>query len=237
MNLQFITSVSKEYWERTAKYCIGTWNLPGNLTIYIDQEEGEVEWFNDIKHKKLLLHVPTLKFSDGDESTRTKIRKFWGKSCAQIHAIRNRQEDTRIVWLDADLEQIGNAPEALFSYNYGSKPVALMRSSNDPNIPDCWETGLVIFNYENEKLTLFANQYEKYWKDKEALAELHKPYDAFVLGAMAEKRNYVNLCLRECDNKDALANTVFADTFKHHINKENKKRLAEKLGIYDDEDC
>lgn len=235
MNLHFITSISKEYWDRTAKYCISTWNLPGTLTIYIDQQEGEVEWFNDIKHPKRLLNVPPLKFKDDDETTKTKVRKFWGKACAQIHAIKNRDEDTRIIWLDGDIEQIGQAPEELFTRNYGSKPVAIMKSTDDMTVPDRWETGLVIFNHENEKLTLFANQYEKLWKDKEELYNLHKPYDAFVLGEMAERRNHVNLCIRECENKDALANTHFADTFKHHINKENKKLLAEKLGIHDDD--
>jgi hypothetical protein len=54
MNLHFITSISKEYWENTAKYCIGTWNLPGKLTVYIDQLDA---WAISIGYQK----YPTIK--------------------------------------------------------------------------------------------------------------------------------------------------------------------------------
>lgn len=226
MNLQFITSISKSYWESVGKHCIGTWNLPGEIIIYIDQQEGEVEWFNDIPYHKRLVHVPNLDVADYLD-VKTKVRKFWGKSCAQIHAIRNRPMDTRIIWLDSDIEQIRPVSKQLFDFDF-ENPVALMKSHNTS--PDCYETGLVIFNQQFEKLTLFANRYEKFWQSEEDLLGLFRPYDAMVLGNLAEqqKAGFYNLCNSICENKDALKNTRYATSFKHWINKENKKKFLEE---------
>lgn len=233
MKLQFITSVSKSYWESVGKHCINTWNLPGEIIIYIDQQEGDVEWFNEIPHTKKLLHVPPLNVAEYLDS-KTKVRKFWGKSCAQIHAIRNRPMDTRIIWLDADIEQIEKVKEHLFTFDF-SDPIAIMKS-HDEN-PDCYETGLVIFNQQVQKLTLFANRYEKFWKSEEDLLGLFRPYDAMVLGAIAEARGFLNLCHTTCENKHALKNSRYSTYFHHWINKENKANLLEKIEQKNDEDC
>ena len=235
MKLQFVTSVSPSYWNGVAKHCIGTWNLPGELIVYIDQPEGDIGWFEEIEHKKRLVHVPLLKFEsslkDEDDNeaadTKTKVRKFWGKSCAQIHAVRNRPEDTRIIWLDADMEQlVPYIPENLFDFQF-HHAVSLMKSSDW--VDDRWETGLVMFNQEHPKLNLFINQYEKLWKNKEEMSQLWRPYDAQVLGRLAEKRGYHNLVTKPCENVDALLNTRFRHYFKHWINKENKRKLKEKF--------
>jgi hypothetical protein len=232
MNLQFITSVSKSYWESVGKYCIGTWDLPGEIVIYIDQPEGDVEWFNDIPHKKKLVYVPPLDVADYLD-VKTKVRKFWGKSCAQIHAIRNRPLDTRVIWLDADMEQLKPVSANMFDFSF-KPPVAMMKSNTWSE--DCYESGLVIFNQQHEKLTLFANQYEKFWKNEEDLLGLFRPYDAMVLGAMAEKRGFLNLCNQDCDNKDALEYTDYKGYFKHWINKENKAKLKEQISEMTNED-
>jgi hypothetical protein len=224
MNLQFITSISKNYWNSTGKRCISTWDLPGEVVIYIDQQEGELEWLDEVPYKKKLLYVPPLNLDDY-LSYKTKVRKFWGKSCAQIHAIRNRPLDTRIVWLDADVEQLQKVDEDLFTMNE-TFPLAMMKSHSKH--ADCYETGLVIFNDKYEKLTLFANQYERFWNNEEELFSLHRPYDAMVLGALAEKKGFENLVQKECENVNALENTKFKKIFKHHINKENKSKLNEK---------
>ena len=225
MNLQFITSVSRSYWESVGKYCINTWDLPGEVIIYIDQQEGDLDWIKEIpsEYKKKLLHVPILDVAEYID-VKTKVRKFWGKSCAQIHAIRNRPLETRIIWLDADMEQIGSANKELFDF-YFSPPVAMMKSNDQHE--DCYESGLVIFNQLHEKLTLFANQYEKFWKSEEDLLGLFRPYDAMVLGALAEKRGFLNLVYENCENRDALPHTRYRDVFKHWINKENKAKLKE----------
>lgn len=225
MKLQFITSVSKGYWESVGKYCIGSWDLPGEVVVYIDQQEGDLNWLDEIpKHyKKKLLHVPDLEVAEYLD-VKTKVRKFWGKSCAQIHAIRNRPLETRVIWLDADIEQTGNVNSDLFELNF-SQAVAMMKSNDFHE--DCFESGLVIFNQLHEKLTLFANQYEKFWKSEEDLLGLFRPYDAMVLGAVVEKRGFHNLVHGTCMNKDALEHTHFKNVFKHWINKDNKAKLKE----------
>lgn len=223
MKLKFVTSISQGYWNSIGKHCINTWNLPGEIVIYIDQQEGDVEWFNEIPHNKTLLKVPPLEITD-DFDVKTKIRKFWGKSCAQIHAIKNREPDERIIWLDSDIEQLDKVDESLFNFSF-SNPVALMRSNTQTW--DCYETGLVIFNQEYEKLTLWADKYERFWNSKEDIEKLHRPYDALVLGnfALTQKTKFYNLCRKECDNVDALTNTIFNPYFKHWINKSNKEKL------------
>ena len=226
MKLKFITSVSQGYWNGIGKHCISTWNLPGEIIIYIDQQEGDVEWFDDIPHKKKLLHVPPLNIVE-DFDMKTKVRKFWGKSCAQIHAIKNREEDERIVWLDADIEQLDIVDESLFNFEF-SQPVALMKSNSDTW--DCFETGLVIFNQDYEKLTLWADKYGRFWNSDEDMKTLHRPYDALVLGNFAEsqKAKFYNLCTATCQNVDALKNTMYDPYFKHWINKDNKAKLQEQ---------
>lgn len=237
MKLKFITSISKGYWQGVGKHCISTWDLPGEVEIYIDQQEGEVEWFNELPYKKRLLKVPSLKDSeikeDEDEEeakTKTKMRKFWGKACAQIHAVRSREPDTRIIWLDADIEQTKSfeGSAALFDFSFNN-PVAMMKS-NDWGW-DCFETGLVIFNERFEKLDVFIKKYESFWKDKFALKSLHRPYDALVLGTVAEsyKGKFYNICNAKVDNRHALANTSFRHHLKHWINKTNKELLKSKI--------
>jgi len=220
--IQFITSISKSYYTSTAKYTMANWNLPGELVVYIDQKEGDLNWLDDISHTKRLLHVPKLNVADYIDD-KTKVRKFWGKSCAQIHAIRNKPDNTRIVWLDADIEQlVPSINEALFLTNF-DKAVAMMKSNNQS--ADCFETGLVIFNESHKKLSLFTTQYEKFWQTEEDIKSCYKPYDNFVLGAIAEKRGFLNLVEKECANEHALENTKFRGFFKHWINKANKETL------------
>ena len=224
MNLQFITSISANYWESVGKYCIKTWDLPGEIIIYIDQKEGNLDWLDQVPHKKRLLYVPSLTVSE-HINNRTKVKKFWGKSCAQIHAIRNRPLDTRIIWLDADVEQVSSVKPEIFEF-YFDQAVAMMKSNDYSE--DCYESGLVIFNESYKKLSLFATHYEKFWKTEEKLLSLFRPYDAMVLGELAQEKGFLNLVHTPCDNKDALENTRFSEYFKHWINKDNKKVLREK---------
>lgn len=221
MKLKFITSISKNYWNSTAKHCISTWNLPGEVVIYVDQKEGDLNWLNEVPFQKELLNVPALNVNVGD---RTKVRKFWGKACAQIDAIRNRSTDERIIWLDGDVEQINPVDASAFSFNF-KEFVAMMNSQDDE---DCWESGLVIFNQKCEKLNLYIRRYENFWYDENSLMTLWRPYDAQILGHIAQEHGFMNLCQSKCKNIDALKNTTFSNFFVHWINKDNKKLLAEK---------
>jgi hypothetical protein len=223
MNLHFITSISKEYWYSTAKHCISTWNLPGKVTVFIDQQYGDLDWINEIPFHKRLLSVPHLKV---DEFTNTaKVRKFWGKTCSQIVAVRNREENERVIWIDSDVEQLQEIPASLFDFSFEG-PVGLMKSGESG---DCWETGLVIFNEDNGKLNQFMKKYENHWNDEEVLSSLWKPYDALVLGYTAEIRGFFNLCNYPCANIDALEYTRYAGYLKHWINKDNKQVLMKKI--------
>jgi len=223
MNLHFITSVSKNYWYDTAQYCVRTWNsFPGPITVYVDQKDGDLDWLKDIPFHKELLYVPNL---DARVADRAKVRKFWGKACAQITALRNRGMDERIIWIDADVENtLSPMPHQIFNFEF-VEPVAVMNSGDRE---DCWESGIVIFNQKAEKFDRFVRAYEKAWLDEDTLLGLWRPYDAQVLGHVCTERSYRNLCHRDCSNIDALSNTHFASYFKHWINKDNKKLLSEK---------
>jgi len=225
MNLQFITSVSKGYWNSVGKHCISSWNLPGEVVVYIDQQEGDLTWLEEIPYRKRLLHVPELDIAN-DYDVKTKIRKFWGKTCAQLDAVKNRGENTRIIWLDADIEQIESSKlsEKLFNFTF-KDGVAMMRSNT--HNADRYETGLVIFNQQHDKLDLFMRQYESFWNTEEELSSLFRPYDAMVLGAIGERRGFYNLCQNTCENKDAMTHTKYRKVLKHWINKKNKSILKE----------
>ena len=223
MELHFITSISKDYWYNTAKRCINTWKLPGKVTVYIDQQHGDLDWVAEIPFNKRLLSVPKLKVDEFVDTA--KVRKFWGKSCAQIVAVRNRESNERVIWLDSDIEQTATDINVeLFDFAFDD-PVAVM-NSQDGN--DCWESGVVIFNESNGKLGQFMKKYERAWNDEDTLGSLWKPYDAQVLGHVAEERGYYNLCTTSCLNRDALEFTKYAKKLKHWINKENKTLLAQK---------
>lgn len=226
MNFQFITSISEGYWNSVGKHCISTWNLPGEVIVYIDQKEGDLTWLDEVPYKKRLLHVPRLEIADVVD-VNTKMRKFWGKSCAQLDAVKNREENTRVIWLDADIEQIqkGKVSEKLFNFTF-DQAIATMRSNT--HNADRYESGLVIFNQMHLKLDLFMRQYAAFWNDEEEMTQLFRPYDAMVLGELGERRGFYNLCQNTCENKDAMAHTKFRKIFKHWINKENKAKLKEK---------
>ncbi len=223
MELHFITSVSKNYWQETGQYCVKTWtNLPGKITVYVDQKDGDLDWIKDIPFHKELLYVPNLETKSAD---RAKVRKFWGKSMAQITAIRNRGLDERVIWIDADVENIlSSVPAGLFNYEF-TEPIAMLNSGDHE---DCWESGIVVFNQRAEKFDQTIRKYERAWLDEDTLMSLWRPYDAQVLGHVATERGYRNLCNKVCSNVDALSNSHFAPYFKHWINKDNKKILQEK---------
>jgi hypothetical protein len=154
MKLHFITSISKNYWNETGKYCINTWrDLPGDVTVYIDQKDGDLDWLKEVPFHKELLYVPPLESRAGD---RAKVRKFWGKSMAQITALRNRGKDERVVWIDADVEMIQTPIAQSFSFAF-SEPIAMLNSGDEE---DCWESGIVIFNQTAEKFDITVRRYE-----------------------------------------------------------------------------
>jgi hypothetical protein len=219
MNLHFVTSISKDYWDNTAKYCIPTWDLPGKVTIFIEQRHGDLEWLKDLPFKYQLMYAPDLELDELMD--RAKVLKFWGKSCAQIYAVREREPNERIVWIDADVEQVSPVPEQAFTFNF-KEPLAMLNSRDDE---DCWETGVVVFNQQYEKLSLVMKKYEQAWHDSEILNSLWKPYDAQVLGYIANDRGFKNLCNAPCKNIDALKNSHLGTYFTHWINKDNKSLL------------
>lgn len=222
MKLHFITSITKNYWNATAKYCIPTWNLPGDITIYVDQKDGDLNWLNEVPHDKQLLNVKKLKVHDRVDD-RTKVRRFWGKASAQIEGVRNRGEDTRIVWLDADIEQKKPVDNELFDFNF---PGLLAIARSNTEYEDRFESGIVLFNHENDKLNLFINHYEKFWNNEDEIMSLYRPYDAHVIGHLVSKKNnFFNLCDKDCLNRDALKNSRYNPYFIHHINKTNKENL------------
>jgi hypothetical protein len=98
---------------------------------------------------------------------------------------------------------------------------------NSGDNEDCWETGLVLFNQQYSKLNIAVRMYEKVWRDEEQLMGLFRPYDAHVLGHVAEERTFFNLCNQPCKNIDALSNSRYGQYFKHWINKDNKKILQD----------
>jgi hypothetical protein len=221
MNLHFITSISKEYWYATGQYCIPTWDLPGKITVFVEQSTGDIGWIKEIPFEVSLLSVPTNQALSGIYN-RKKVLKFWGKSYAQILSHRNRDNDERIIWIDADVAQLHIVSDDQFNFEF-ENPVAMMNSGDSD---DCWETGMVIFNHQYPKIGQFINRYEDAWHNAELLNSLWKPYDALVLGHMAEDRGYFNLCLDTCKNIDAMRNSVFHPYFKHWINKTNKEELG-----------
>jgi hypothetical protein len=221
MKLHFITSISKDYWYSVAKHCISTWDLPGEVTVYIDQSSGDLDWLSEIPYHKELVYVPAMDaVLSGD---RTKVRKFWGKSCAQISCVKEIGEEERVIWIDADVEQIAPIDEGMFNFRF-VEPFAILNSGDGL---DCWETGLVIFNNDYEKLRVAMSKYHNAWNDQEILSTLWKPYDAQVLGYVAQKKGFHNLCDRVCKNENALENSRYKSFFKHWINKTNKQALID----------
>jgi hypothetical protein len=187
--------------------------------VYLEQSEGPIKWVESIPYNVELLSVPVLETSEDCE--RRKVLKFWGKSTAQIHAVLHREENERIIWLDADIEQLAPVNGDLFNFNF-IEPIAVMNSHDGD---DCWESGIVIFNQQNGKLNQFIKKYLNAWTDQKILNNLWKPYDAQVLGYVALHRGYYNLCSRQCQNVEAMSNSIYANFFKHWINKENKEKL------------
>jgi hypothetical protein len=237
MKLKFITSISKEYWDETAKHCISTWDLPGEVIVYIDQKEGDIGWVEEVPFRTVLLNVPKLKEDYG----RNKVFKFWGKANAQmitVYDFLNRRNDAmddpevteipheRVIWLDADIEQTAPVTEEMFTFDF-EEPLGMMNSSDGH---DCWETGIVIFNQQYFKLRVVMNLYKEVWKDPDIMNSLWKPYDAQVLGYVANERGYYNLCERKCKNVNAVENSIYSSVFKHWINKENKEQLRNENG-------
>ena len=220
MNLHFITSISKEYWDLTAKYCIPTWKLPGRITVFVEQTEGDMKWTNEIPFDVELITVPRLKWEAGNR--RRKVLKFWGKSYTQIRAVQTRGIDERVIWLDADMEQTfdDTIPEQEFELGF-KESVGLLNSDDHE---DCWETGIVIFNQTCDKLGRFIKRYHDAWNNEETMESLWRPYDAQVIGHVSEKSFY-NLCKSSCTNADAIKNSQFGQYFTHWINKENKDLL------------
>ena len=221
MNLHFVTSISKEYWYSTARFCINTWDLPGTVTVFVDQKDGDLTWISEIVADNIvLLDVPAINTT---EHKRSIVRKFWGKSYSQIVAIRSRGVNERIIWVDSDVEQIDVANAELFNFEF-TEPFAIL---NSEDAEDCWETGIVLFNQQYGKLNQLIKRYERSWHDDDFLSSLWRPYDTQVLGDIALDKGFLNLCDAKCKNVNALENSRYSAAFKHWINKDNKKLLSD----------
>lgn len=221
MNLHFITSISQEYWFDVAQYCIPTWNLPGRVTVYFEQDAGSIAWTKQVPYEMILQTPPLL--TSNIVNDRRKVIKFWGKSCAQIHAVKYRNDNERIIWIDSDIEQLAEIDPKYFAFDF-DQAVAAMNSGDGQ---DCWESGIVLFNQQNEKLGKVIKDYENLWLDPELETRVWKSYDAPILGCVIEG-NFLNLCNHNGPNKDALQNSLYGPWFKHWINKENKELLKQQ---------
>jgi hypothetical protein len=220
MNLHFITSINREYWDLTAKYCVPTWKLPGKVTVFVEQTEGDLKWINEIPFDVELITVPPLKWEAGN--TRRKVLKFWGKSYTQIRAVQTRSINERVIWLDADMQQTYYDVLSSDKFNVEFDDAVGLLNSGDHE--DCWESGIVIFNQECDKLGMFVKRYNDAWNNEELMESLWRPYDAQVIGHVA-KKSFYNLCDTPCSNADAVKNSWFGNYFKHWINKNNKTQL------------
>jgi len=129
-----------------------------------------------------------------------------------------------VIWLDADIEQ--TFEDVVPAYNFESDFKEAVGLLNSGDHEDCWESGFVIFNQQCGKLGRFIKQYHDAWNNEEIMESLWRPYDAQVIGHVAEKGFY-NLCDSRCSNANAVKNSRFDNYFVHWINKENKDRLRE----------
>lgn len=237
--ITWVTSLSKNYWDKTAKYTMPTWDrLPGNLVVVWDDKSPPCDigqnfhFWKDVSPS----NDPWITENMGS----AKSDRFWKKSRTQVWAAR--KFPGLVIWIDADITV--NRP---LSANVAKKMFdpgqfvwsTIDAGNNRPNDQDYIDTGLVAFNTDSNNFEEFLREYSLMWYNGK-IFDLPQPYDHYAVTELAKTWPVHSLCDHWSSWSDdyngpanhvALKYSKLSKYFTHHLGLKNKERLNKKQGL------
>lgn len=231
MNIEVITSVSEEYYDRIGKESIESWlqYWPYNLklTCY-------VEGFRFLEHPR----VRQISFDEFDKdywdfqklNVKDRVKIFSKKAFSFIHAMENSTAD-RVIWLDADVITKKSVPlqllESLLPNDVLSTHMGVTYTTTTDGATGRWfvpETGFFAINKRHPAFNDFYKEYKRRYV-KNDYSGLRRFYDNDVYGVAFEQLNVKGLDL--CENlkkqyKTPLKHTVLGE-YLHHFKAKHSK--------------
>ena len=230
MNIEVITSVNQDYYDRIGRDCIDTylehWSMP--LTVY--QEQFQVPAQPRLTLIDFDALGPDYDDFQSDAGIGDRCKRFAKKAFCVIHAMHNSSADW-LVWLDADTITLRSDPARLLSQLLRPRYLAMylgVKYDNHRGIRfGNWlvpETGLFAMNLRHAKTPMFKAEYQRRYLERD-FADLRRSYDNDVFGAVVESvpADYIDLCsdLKKA-YKTPLKHTVFGEYLHHYKAKHSK---------------
>lgn len=236
MNIQVITSMNQEYYDRIGKDCIDSylrhWSLP--LTVY-------AESVNLPRNTKIHMVDFTELGQDyedfqSDGGLSRRCRTFAKKAFSVLHAMTHARCDW-VVWIDADVITQRSDPTMLLKKILHPRYLAMYMGvqyhwHEGTNKHGDWlvpETGLFGVNMRHPLMPRFREEYHRRYQQRD-FGDLRRSYDNDVLGAAIRlvPADYLDLCAGlDKPYKTPLKHTVFGEYLTHHKAKHSKLHYAD----------
>lgn len=236
VNIQVITSMNQEYYDRIGRDCIDTYlnHWSGDLAVY-------AESVNIPDHDRLtVIDFDQLgsEYEDfqSDHSLSRRCKTFAKKAFSVLHAIEHAKTDW-IIWIDADVITQQSDPADVLRKILRPKYLAMYMGvqynwHEGTNKHGDWlvpETGFFGINLRHLKTPAFAKEYRRRYLERD-FADLRRSYDNDVFGAAVRSTpaDYLDLC-RGLDKpyKTPLKHTVFGEYLHHYKAKHSKQNYQE----------
>lgn len=236
MNIEVITSMNQEYYDRIGRDCIASYlaHWSTRLTVYAesvkmpDNARIDVVDFSELG--------PDYVDFQNDTTLSRRCRTFAKKAFSVLHALEHSTADW-IVWLDADvITQCGDPADLLqelLQQRYLAMYMGVRYQDHTPTgkygdwlVP---ETGFFGVNLGHTMMTPFVQEYKRRYLKRD-FADLRRSYDNDVFGAAicAISADYLDLCDGlDKPYKTPLRHTVFGKYLHHYKAKHSKQHYQE----------
>jgi hypothetical protein len=231
MNIEVITSVSEDYYNRIGKESIESWlkYWPENLTLTCYVEGFSLPFHPRIRQISFEeFDQDYTKFQEADYTT--QVKKFSKKAFSFIHAMEHSTAD-KVVWLDADVITNKELPLSVLTSvlpnNVLSTHMGVTYWTTKEGEAGRWfvpETGFFAVNKLHPSFDKFCKEYRRRYVEGD-LVGLRRFYDNDVYGVVFEQMGAggYDLCADlKKEYKTPLKHTVLGE-YLHHFKAKHSK--------------
>lgn len=237
INIQYITSMNQEYFDRTGKLMIKsfTTNFKKQL-LNVYNEDYFIPKLPEQSGPHALIHLRGWalganykKFQSRHRGGNKRILQFSKKAFSIIHAMKNIKCD-RLVWVDADTIIKMPIPEQLIHLACPDDCLSAHFSVYHDKENKTWhscETGFFILNKNHSEFKNFCNEYERIYTEDDTTG-IRRFYDGEVYGKVVDymlEKDVKMLNMNPGKHKTPVSRSLFAPYINHFKGSGHKANL------------
>ena len=209
----YITSFSKNYYNKIARHTLHTWELIKGHKLFIVDDYPAFRY----KGAKIINGDAVYPRDKYYRMTVGKCQKFWRKGRAFMYAVETAQ--TRyVVWIDSDVKIFKPIDIEKLLPTDGELATVLVNDSKQI------ESGFVIIDTQHPDIKKFVFEYKDSWYNG-TLKKLYKPWDGDVLLHVLKKYKFKNLRTVFIKKPQGFEKTILEE-YMHHYSGKSQKELV-----------